>query len=204
MRGHRVPLHLEAISAMVDLAPDRCFNRISDIDVHSDLLDCGITCALLDIDNTIRLRADGKVPPDVCRWLKNTQEAGVGLCLLSNNFHRNVPELAAELELPYVYKALKPLPFGYQAAMRNMHVAARNTVVVGDQLGTDILGARMLGLRAYLVAPLSPCDVWYAAWLRKVERRIVQRSKPESVPGGAEPEGAPAFVRSERSQEDLQ
>lgn len=189
---------------MADLGPDRCFDRISDIDVHADLLDCGVTCALLDIDNTIRSRADGLVPPDVRRWLESTRTAGVGLCLLSNNFHRNVPELAAELELPYIYKALKPLPFGYQAAMRSMHAAARNTAVIGDQLGTDILGARMLGLRAYLVAPLAPCDAWYAALLRKAERRIMQRSKPESDTGGAEPEGAPAFARPKRSQEDPQ
>lgn len=187
---------------MAGLGPDRFFDRISDIDVHADLMDCGLTCALLDIDNTIRSRADGLVPPDVRTWLDGTVAAGVDLCLLSNNFHQNVPKLAAELDLPYVYKALKPLPFGYQTAMRKMQANPRNTVVIGDQLGTDILGARLLGLHAYLVAPLALQDAGYAVLLRKMERRLVSRAKERSGTGSPEPEGAPAFARSERSQEE--
>jgi HAD superfamily phosphatase (TIGR01668 family) len=189
---------------MANLAPDRFFDRISAIDVHADLLDRGLTCALLDIDNTIRSRADRMVPPDVRAWLDGTREAGVDLCLLSNNYHKNVPELAAELNLPYIYKALKPLPFGYRAAMRKMHAESRNTVVIGDQLGTDILGARLLGLHAYLVAPLASQDARYALLFRKMEQRLIRRTKERSGAGNAEPEGAPAFARSERSREESQ
>lgn len=189
---------------MAGLGPVRFFDRISDIDAHADLLDCGLTCALLDIDNTIRSRADGLVPPDVRVWLDSTRAAGVDLCLLSNNFHQNVPKLAAELDLPYIYKAMKPLPFGYQAAMQKMQANSRNTVVIGDQLGTDILGARLLGLRAFLVAPLAAQDARYAALLRKAEQRLVRRAKERAGAGSPEPEGAPAFARSERSQEESQ
>ena len=176
---------------MANLAPDRFFDRISAIDAHADLLDRGLTCGLLDIDNTIRSRADRMVPPDVRAWLDGTRAAGVDLCLLSNNYHKNVPELAAELNLPYIYKALKPL-----------HAESRNTVVIGDQLGTDILGARLLGLHAYLVAPLASQDARYALLFRKMEQRLIRRTKERSGAGNAEPEGAPAFARSERSREE--
>ena len=156
------------------LQPDRCFARLSRIDVDADLRAAGLSTVLLDIDNTLRSRADGKVPPDARWWLARCRDAGVGVCLLSNNWHGNVFDLASELELPIVAKAMKPLPPGYLAAMRAMRSRARCTVVVGDQLFTDIVGARLLGLRSYLVAPLGKVDLPHMALLRTVERALVQ------------------------------
>lgn len=49
--------------------PDRYFSRISAIDIERDLLGCGLTHALLDIDNTVRARDTGCVPRDVGMWL---------------------------------------------------------------------------------------------------------------------------------------
>lgn len=171
--------------------PDRCFDRISSIDIAHDLLDCGLTCALIDIDNTLRSRADGLVPQDVRDWLADAQAKGVAVCLLSNNFHQNVSELAAELGLPCVGKALKPLPFGFSRAMRKMHAEKGEVVVIGDQLETDIFGAKSLGLTAYLVAPLADTDLWYTRLIRKLEARVLSKR-----PQKGESEPVPAFTRS--------
>lgn len=174
-------------------APNRVFDRISDIDIAHDLLGCGLTCALLDVDNTIRSRADGQVPPDVRAWLERARRAGVRLCILSNNWHENIPQLAAELNLPYVYKAVKPLPFGYLAALRMMACSCEHAVMIGDQLHTDIAGARAVGMKAYLVGPLSSADLWYA----KVLRRVFGPAKPTDPERTRVPERepVPAFVR---------
>ncbi|MDO4400649.1 MAG: YqeG family HAD IIIA-type phosphatase [Coriobacteriia bacterium] len=153
--------------------PDAYFARISDIHVQRDLQDRGIATVLLDIDNTLRSRADGEVPADARRWLRACKEAGVGVCLLSNNWHGNVFDLAEELDLPIVAKAMKPLPSGYIVALRNMHARARTTVVVGDQLFTDIVGAKALGIHTYMVAPLGEVDLPHMAALRHVERALV-------------------------------
>lgn len=155
------------------LRPDAYFARISDIDVERDLKAPGLTTVLLDIDNTLRSRADGEVPIDARRWLERCRSAGVQVCLLSNNWHGNVFDLAAELDLPIVAKALKPLPTGYLVALRDMHARARHTVVVGDQLFTDVVGAKALGIRAYMVAPLAEVDLPHMVALRHVERAIV-------------------------------
>ena len=50
---------------MALLTPDRYFSRISAIDIERDLLGCGLTHVLLDIDNTVRARDTGCVPRDV-------------------------------------------------------------------------------------------------------------------------------------------
>lgn len=166
------------------LGPDRCFSRLSRIDVDSDLLACGLGTVLLDIDNTLRAREDGLVPQDAREWLSACAEAGVRVCLLSNNWHKNVFALADELELPIIAKAMKPLAPGYIAALSAMHSRARNTVVVGDQLLTDIVGAKALGLKAYMVAPLGEVDLPYMAALRRFERFLVGEGAPvyEPVP----------------------
>ena len=113
------------------------------------------------------------MPSDVQAWLAKTRAAGVEFCLLSNNFHQNVFDLAERLDLPIVAKAMKPLPGGYLSALHAMKARARSTVVVGDQLFTDIIGAKALGIRTYLVAPLCEVDLPYMAAMRYVERAIV-------------------------------
>jgi 4-nitrophenyl phosphatase len=45
----------------------------------------------------------------------------------------------------------KPAPELYRIAMRRMNVGPENTLVVGDRLGTDVIGAQQLGCRTGLV-----------------------------------------------------
>ena len=75
---------------MAVLQPDRYFSRISHIDVAHDLRERGLDTVLLDIDNTLRSRADGRVPADAQAWLDRCAEAGIRVCLFSNNWHENV------------------------------------------------------------------------------------------------------------------
>ena len=175
---------------MALLEPDRYFARITRIDIERDLLGAGYRCVLLDIDNTILSRETHEVPRDVGIWLGKARDAGVEFCLLSNNWHANVHELAAELELPIVAKAMKPLPPAFFAARRRLDATRAETVVIGDQLMTDVLGAHLVGLRAYLLAPLVEKDLPHTLFLRNFERAIM---------GDRQPEGAPANCAEEDS-----
>ncbi len=139
--------------------PDKIFPRITDIDIKRDLIDRGYRNALLDIDNTIRSRETGAIPTDVMRWLNRAQEAGIAFCLLSNNWHDNVHAFAQELQLPLVAKACKPLPHGYLRGLKKLKAARNNTVAIGDQLFTDVLGAHVVGIASYMVAPLAEQDL---------------------------------------------
>ena len=166
---------------MALLTPDRYFSRISAIDIERDLLGCGLTHALLDIDNTVRARDTGCVPRDVGMWLGRAREAGVSFCLLSNNWHADVYRFAGELEMPIVAKALKPLPPAFLAARRKIGGAAADTVVVGDQLATDVLGAHLTGMKAYMLQPLVEQDLPHTLLLRNFERVVMGERKPEGA-----------------------
>ena len=164
--------------------PDRYFSRITSIDIKRDLLDCGLRFAFLDIDNTLRSRADGRVPQDVCDWIARAEAAGVKLCLLSNNFHQNALDFADAIGLPIVAKAMKPLPPGYISALRKMGAHRHEAVVIGDQISTDIVGARALHIKAYLVVPLATRDLAHMRVIRHVESALL---------GGRVPEGGVAY-----------
>lgn len=167
------------------LKPEKYFHRVTDISIQEDLLNQGVRAVLLDIDNTIRSRETHQVPEDVAAWMLRAKEQGLKLCLLSNNWHANAYELGKELEVPVVAKACKPLPFGYIAALAKVGAKARETVLVGDILFTDVLGANLAGLRGYLVEPLAVKDLRHTLMLRKVQDAVLGDLQPQGAAGSS-------------------
>ena len=147
------------------LQPERYFSRISHINIERDLLACGFRCVLLDIDNTILSRATHDVPRDVGLWLAQARDAGVSFCLVSNNWHKNVHELANRLSMPIIAKAMKPLPVALFAACSMLGAKRSETVMIGDQLSTDVLAAACRRIcwrrwRSRICATRNTCAWW--------------------------------------------
>ena len=164
---------------MAFFKPDRFLQRITCIDPQRDVLGCGFSHVLLDIDNTILTRDTHEVPADVQAWLDDARGKGVAFCLVSNNFHHGVYDLAERLDLPIVAKSVKPLPFAYLRALKLVGVPKRRVLCIGDQLITDVLGAHFMGMRAYMVLPLVKTDLWHTLLLRHVEAWIMGDAQPE-------------------------
>jgi uncharacterized protein len=162
------------------LRPNRYFKRITRIDIARDIKGCGYTHILLDIDNTILTRDTHLIPDDVALWLDSARSAGLTICLLSNNWHHGVYELADRLDLPLVAKAIKPLPFAYFAALRKLGAKRKTTLAIGDQLITDVWGAHFVGICAYMLDPLVEKDLWHTLLLRHLQNVIMRNQKPES------------------------
>lgn len=155
------------------LRPDARFSGVCAIDVRTDLAAQGLTGIILDIDNTIRSRATHAIPADVAAWLDDVRAAGLRVCFVSNNWHADVREFAASLDIPIVAKACKPLPFAFCVAMRRCGMERGSTVAVGDQLSTDVWGAHLAGIRGFLVEPLCDVDLGHTAVIRRFERALL-------------------------------
>ena len=166
---------------MAFLQPDRYFSRISKIDIQFDILDKGFTHILLDIDNTIFTRDTHEIPRDIAFWLSQARNAGLTICLLSNNWHKGVDDLAATLDLPIVSHAVKPLPPAYVIALKKIGAKRKSTLAIGDQLITDVIGAHLLGMKAYLVCPLVEHDLKHTLLLRNVEQAFIGHLTPEGL-----------------------
>ena len=131
----------------------------------------GVRLVLLDRDNTCVPRDAERPPAEVMAWLARAREAGLKLCLVSNNFHSSqVRDSAERMGMDVVDHAMKPLPFALVRAMRLMGSMPGETVMIGDQVFTDVAAGNLAGVRTILVRPQSRKDLWYTHVFRVFER----------------------------------
>src|SRR4051812_5183792 len=72
----------------------------------------GIDSLLLDADCTLKRYRSEECVPGVNEWLATLREANIGACLLSNGLGERIGRFAKLCGLPFVARALKPLPTG--------------------------------------------------------------------------------------------
>lgn len=155
--------------------PWRRERAITDVDVD-ELAASGVRCVLFDRDNTVVPRDTGVAPEPVMDWICRVREAGIALCMVSNNFHsQQVEASAAELGCAVVHHAMKPAPFAVRRALALEGVDASEAVLIGDQVFTDVMAGNLAGVRTILVEPQSTSDLWYTHIFRVFERAIGAR-----------------------------
>lgn len=159
--------------------PDRFFTRATSIDPVRDIAEAGFSQVFLDLDNTLLTRDTHEVPDDIRAWLRRLSEAGVGACIVTNNWHHGAHEWAERLGLPIVSHAVKPLPFAYCAALRKVGATRKETLCIGDQLITDVWGAHGSRMRVFMVKPLVEADLKHTLMLRHVEKLFMYDVYPE-------------------------
>lgn len=142
-------------------------NRITEI-TREELDAMGVRALLLDVDNTLTKHHSQELPDDVAAWLDGMKAAGVNMMLVSNSKEPRVAPFAAKIGLPFVHTSCKPLPFGFRRASKALGVPLKACMAVGDQTFTDVLGAKLAGVR---VAQLIPIEA-EAGWSFRVRRRL--------------------------------
>ena len=80
---------------------------------------------------------------------------------------------AEKVGAKYIYKAGKPGRAGYEKAMELMKTGPGSTLFVGDQLFTDVWGARRVGILSYLVKPIHPKEEIQIVLKRRLERIVL-------------------------------
>ena len=136
-----------------------------------ELVADGVRLVLLDRDNTCVPRDASEPPAEVMAWLDRAREAGLELCLVSNNFHSSqVGATARLMGCEVVDHAMKPAPFALLRAMRMHAVMPGETVMIGDQVFTDVVAGNLARVRTVLVRPQSRRDLWYTHIFRVFER----------------------------------
>jgi HAD superfamily phosphatase (TIGR01668 family) len=93
--------------------------------------------------------------------------------LLSNNKEPRVKMFNDAVHVSYMYKAGKPKPSGYREAMRRLGTDTSNTIFVGDQIFTDVMGANLAGIRTILVKPIHPKEEIQIVLKRFLEKPIL-------------------------------
>ncbi|ADL04906.1 YqeG family HAD IIIA-type phosphatase [Lacrimispora saccharolytica] len=123
---------------------------------YEDLYKRGIRGVVFDIDNTL-VPHDAPADERVRKLFLRLHDLGMETCLLSNNKEPRVAAFARSAGSPrYIFKGNKPGIKGYRKAMDLMGTDVKQTVFVGDQLFTDVYGAKRAGIYSILVKPIHP------------------------------------------------
>jgi HAD superfamily phosphatase (TIGR01668 family) len=161
------------------LTPDIYVRGVLDIDLDA-LRAAGVDTLLMDLDNTLLPRDSSVMPPEIVEWCASLGGRGFTVCLVSNNWHERVHQVAEELGFALVAKSVKPLPFAFLRALKRVGSTRRRSAVVGDQMFTDVLGGKLLGMTTVMVLPLSESDLPHTLVLRRVERVLLAGKQPQS------------------------
>lgn len=159
------------------LQPDLYVDSVFGLDL-AELTARGVDTLLVDLDNTLLPRNSGAVSDEARQWAAHAKKLGFRVCLVSNNWHARVESVASELGLELVSKAVKPLPFAFLVALRRLGSRRGRAATIGDQLFTDVLGGKLLGMKTVMVLPLSSSDLPHTVVLRRLERVVLAGREP--------------------------
>ena len=78
-----------------------------------------------------------------------------------------------KIKVDYVYNAHKPSTKNYKKAMEIMGTYTDNTLFIGDQLFTDVWGAKRAGIGNILVKQIHPREEVQIVLKRYLERIVL-------------------------------
>ncbi len=138
---------------------------------------------IFDIDNTL---VPHGAPADerAIVLFERLRKIGFDTCLISNNQEPRVQPFADKVGSKYVFDAHKPSTKNYKKAMELMKTRKDNTLFVGDQLFTDVWGAKRTGIKSILVKPIHPKEeiqIVLKRYLEKIVLFFYKRSKKEKL-----------------------
>ena len=132
----------------------------------------GYRGVMFDIDNT--LVEHGKDANERAKELfLRLKNIGFECCLISNNKEERVARFNREIAVHTIHNAHKPAKKSYFRAMELMKTELQNTLFVGDQLFTDVYGAKRIGLRNFLVNPIDKKEEIQIVLKRYLEKIVL-------------------------------
>ena len=151
--------------------PDRRVKSAYEID-YRGLYEEGISGLIFDIDNTL---VPHGAPADerAKKLFAHLKELGFRCCLLSNNQRPRVEMFNEEIQVNFIENAHKPSVKNYRKAMELMETNQDTTLFVGDQLFTDVYGARRTGIYSILVQPIHPKEEIQIVLKRYLEKIVL-------------------------------
>lgn len=160
--------------------PDYYFKSIYDIPLK-DLYNEGIRLILTDLDNTL-ISYNEELPDEKLFSFKEKIESlGFEFILVSNSKKNRVDKFAKAYNIPYVKLSMKPLKRGIRKAVKKLtrkKYKKNEIILLGDQLMTDVLGAKRYGIKVSLIQAIdSNSEIGPTKFNRKLEKFVLKRIK---------------------------
>ena len=155
--------------------PDEWMNSTYEIPFEK-YYEQGYRGILFDIDNTL-VPHGAPATKEAEALFERLQKIGFSTCLISNNKKERVDMFKENIKTESIYKAGKPGISGYEKAMTAIGCDRQNTLFVGDQLFTDVWGAKRAGIKSILVKPINPKEEIQIVLKRYLEKIVLAEYK---------------------------
>ncbi len=163
--------------AIEKVIPDMYCESYNSID-ELHLLSIGIKKLIIDIDGTLLPADDINVDEVLKEKILRFKSKNIDICLVSNNKESRVTPVAEVLNVKYLSEANKPLPVAFDRAMEILNTTNKDEVaMVGDQMLSDIKGAKTYGIYSVLVKPVSKHNNLFTGTSRFLQNRMEKHLK---------------------------
>lgn len=158
----------------MNLYPDLYLNSV--IDINATLLKKNkLEALILDVDNTL-IDYYKNLIEGAEDWCENLKSEGIKCIILSNsNKKEKVETVAKKLGIKYVMFAKKPLKSGFKKALEKLEMKPEQVAVVGDQIFTDVVGAKRMKMFSILVKQVGEKDIFITKVKRPIENAIIKK-----------------------------
>lgn len=155
-------------------SPDKMLNTPFGI-TAAQLRKMGKSTILTDLDNTLLAWDQLDATDEVINWFTILKEEGIKVMIFSNNNEERVARVAKAIDVPYLARAKKPLGANFRWALKEMDATPEETVMIGDQIMTDIFGGNRQKLTTIFVRPVKQTDGMATKLNRMMESVILKR-----------------------------
>lgn len=159
------------------MIPDAYYENILKID-YSKLKEIGIKNIFFDIDNTIVPYKETKInkkTKDLFKQLKKD----FNVFLFSNSRRKRVMNIANNLNVNAYYLSMKPLKKNYKKVMNMFN--KDECIFIGDQLLTDVRGAKKNKLKVIFVDKLKDYEPITTKFWRLIEKQYLKKYKKINI-----------------------
>lgn len=151
--------------------PDFILKSIMEID-NSFLIKEKIKLIIFDADATLIQAKSHSITEQIVNKIDSLQMLGYKIAIASNGRANRIEEIFKGHNIEAYGMSFKPLPFRLQKYIKGYDKS--EILLVGDQLFTDILCAKFLGIKSLMVEPLGD-DIGFGIGLkRSIEKRILK------------------------------
>ena len=154
--------------------PDYMFEKFDDV-TPEFLREQNIEFLLIDIDNTLAPYEEPIPNERVVKWFALLEEKGIKSVLVSNNHAPRVELFNKSLGLPAFADCKKPSPKRLRKYADAIGAVNSRTAALGDQIFTDVWGAKKMGARAILVPPIRDKKTLFFKAKRLLEKPFIKK-----------------------------
>ncbi|HPO27607.1 MAG TPA: YqeG family HAD IIIA-type phosphatase [Petrotogaceae bacterium] len=173
---------------IMDLAvPNEFKKSIRDID-YTMLLEYGYDTVLFDFDNTLMPWHSNEIDAETLQFLRTLLNMGFKIMIASNGKDERFSDVRLQLKNMKIEvngMSMKPMARKLKKKILQVGSSKDKTVLIGDQLFTDVIAGNLCGFYTVKVNPLSSKEGFHTKFFRMLEKVVIKfmRRKPNLIRG---------------------